>query len=102
MSRQLIIQGFVQSHGDPCLYVKTYGNGITLDITLYVDNIFATTDAGELADADLKELNKLFTGTLQENPSSSSASTSSILGSAASSSRVRHTSTPSRGASLRR
>ena len=68
MSQQLIIQGFVQSHGDPCLFVKTYSDGNTLDLTLYVDDIFATTDADELAIADLEELNKRFAGTLQENP----------------------------------
>ena len=68
MSQQLIIQGFVQSHGDPCLFVKTYSDGTTLDLTLYVDDIFATTDADELAIADLEELNKRFAGTLQENP----------------------------------
>ena len=55
MSQQLIIQGFVQSHGDPCLFVKTYSDGTTLDITFYVDDIFATTDADELAIADLEE-----------------------------------------------
>ena len=50
------------------MYVKTYGDGTMLDITLYVGNIFATTDADELAVADLKELNERFPGTLQENP----------------------------------
>ena len=68
MSRQLLLQGFVQFHGDPCLYVKTYSDGTTLDLMLYVGDIFATTDAYELADADLKELNERFPGTLQENP----------------------------------
>ena len=68
MSQQLIIQGFVHSHRDPCLFVKTYSDGTMLDLTLYVDNIFATTDADELAIADLEELNKRFAGMLQENP----------------------------------
>ena len=68
ISQQLIIQGFVQSNRDPCLFVKTYSDGTTLDLTLYVDNIFATTDADELAIPDLEELNKRFAGTLQENP----------------------------------
>jgi hypothetical protein len=68
MLRQLLLQGFVQPHGDPCLYIKTYSDGTTLDLTLYVDNIFATTEADKLADADVKELNERFPGTLQENP----------------------------------
>ena len=49
------------------MYIKTYSDGTTLDLTLYADNIFVTTDADELANTDLKKLNERFPGTLQEN-----------------------------------
>jgi len=65
---QLVRQGFARSQHDPCLYVKGYSNGTTIDIALYVDDMFITTDAGALADKELSILNKKFAMTCKENP----------------------------------
>lgn len=68
VSRQLLDQGFVQSHWDPCLYTKEYPDQTTIDLTLYVDDAFITTDAGDLALKDIQLLDARFGGTLKEDP----------------------------------
>ena len=70
---QLIKQGFARSHNDPCLYAKYYPDGTSIDITVYVDDMFVTTDAGEAANYDLDAIHKKFGTTLEENPGISSA-----------------------------
>jgi len=68
VSRQLIDQGFTQSYWDPCLYTKEYHDHTTIDLTLYVDDAFITTDAGDLALEDIRLLDTRFGGTLKEDP----------------------------------
>lgn len=68
VSRQLLDQGFTQSHWNPCLYTKEYHDHTTIDLTLYVDDAFITTDAGDLALEDIRRLDNRFGGTLKEDP----------------------------------
>jgi len=65
---QLLRQGFARSQHDPCLYVKAYDDGSTIDIALYVDDMFITTDSLIGADADIATLNEKFTMTCKPNP----------------------------------
>ena len=65
---QLVKQGFARSQSDPCLYVKVYADGTSTDISVYVDDLFITTDAGAEADLDIEALNLKFTMTVRENP----------------------------------
>ena len=61
-------QGFARSHNDPCLYAKYYPDSTSMDITIYVDDMFVTTDAGQAANDDLDAIHKKFGTTLKENP----------------------------------
>ncbi len=63
-------QGFARSQSrDPCLYFsKIYADGMSTDISVYVDDLFIATDAGAEADLDIKALNLKFTMTVRENP----------------------------------
>ena len=65
---QLVEQGFARSHNNPCLYAKYYPDGTSIDITVYVDDMFVTTDAGQAANDDLAAIYKKFGTTLKENP----------------------------------
>lgn len=47
------------------LHIKGYNDGTTIDIALYVDDKFITTDSGADADLDLRELDSVFTITLK-------------------------------------
>ena len=64
----LVKQGFARSKIDLCLYIKYYSDGTSPDSTVYVDDIFATTDLGAEADKDFEELNKKFGIKIKENP----------------------------------
>jgi hypothetical protein len=50
---QLVQQGFARSHHDPCLYVKGFSDGTIVDLALYVDDMFITSDAGDRLEAEL-------------------------------------------------
>ena len=65
---QLVNQGFAWSHNDPCLYAKYYPDGTSMDITVYVDDMFVTTNAGQAASDDLDAIHKKFGTTLTKNP----------------------------------
>jgi len=65
---QLLHQGFARSQHDPCLYVKAYSDGTTIDIALYVDDMFITTDSAAGADRDLAALNAKFSMTCKADP----------------------------------
>lgn len=65
---QLLTQGFARSQHDPCLYVKAYADGSTIDIALYVDDMFITTDSTLDADSDLATLNSKFSMTCKPDP----------------------------------
>jgi hypothetical protein len=65
---QLLEQGFARSQHDPCLYIKAYSDGTTMDIALYVDDMFITTDSIAGADRDLATLNAKFSMTCKPNP----------------------------------
>ena len=60
--------GFQQSNVDPCYLYKVYPDGSRLDLGLYVDDMWAVDDAGELADADFAIINSHFQFTIQEAP----------------------------------
>ena len=59
---------FTQSDVDPCYFYKEYPDGSRFDLGLYVDDKLAVDDAGALADADWKIINKHFKFTIQEDP----------------------------------
>ena len=44
-----------------------------MDITIYVDDMFVTTDAGQAANDDLDAIHKKFGTTLKKNPGTSLA-----------------------------
>jgi hypothetical protein len=50
------------------LHAKYYQDGTSFDITVYVDNMFVTTNAGQAANDDLDAIHKKFGTTLKENP----------------------------------
>ena len=62
-------QSIIRSEYDPCYFYKIYPDGTRLDMTLYVDDAFVTTDGGPMADADIKMLCDEFgVEEVKENP----------------------------------
>ena len=65
---QLVKQGFARSHNNPCLYAKFYPDGTSMDITVYIEDMFVMTDAGQAANDDLDAIHKKVGTTLKEYP----------------------------------
>ena len=57
-----------QSSYDPCFFYKIYPDGTRLDIGIYVDDGWATDNAGALADADIAKLGKRFDIKITDEP----------------------------------
>jgi len=65
---QLIHQDFERSNTDPCLYVKHYADGTSINLCLYVDHMFITTDARDKAIREFDIMHSKFGITIKENP----------------------------------
>ena len=52
----LVKQGFARSESNPFLYIKYYSDGKSTDLTMYVDDIFATVESGAETDKNFEEL----------------------------------------------